>query len=138
MRGILYRLRRKAGNHVYILSGNKGHPSGRRHRFRCPDGKPPVVAYNGELYEDACVYALIKNTTGKIRVYKENIYEKTSAQSHFATKVDVSRKALIELDGKPAADVYSAELGIPVIKSLTTYWSILWDVRWAIKFLSLP
>ena len=36
MRGILYRLRRKAGNHVYILSGNKGHPSGRRHRFRCP------------------------------------------------------------------------------------------------------
>lgn len=73
--------------------------------FGVPDGKPPVVAYNGELYEDACVYALIKNTTGKIRVYKENIYEKTSAQSHFATKVDVSRKALIELDGKPAADV---------------------------------
>ncbi len=28
-------------------------------------------------------------------------------------KVDVSRKALIELDGRPAADVYSAELGIP-------------------------
>ena len=81
--------------------------------FGVPDGKPPVVAYNGELYEDACVYALIKNTTGKIRVYKENIYEKTSAQSHFATKVDVSRKALIELDGRPAADVYSAELGIP-------------------------
>lgn len=44
--------------------------------FGVPDGKPPVVAYNGELYEDACVYALIKNTTGKIRVYKENIYEK--------------------------------------------------------------
>ena len=39
--------------------------------------------------------------------------KKTSAQSHFATKVDVSRKALIELDGRPAADVYSAELGIP-------------------------
>ncbi len=28
-------------------------------------------------------------------------------------KVDVSRKALIELDGSPAADVDSAELGIP-------------------------
>ena len=81
--------------------------------FGVPDGKSPVVAYNGELYEDACVYALIKNTTGKIRVYKENIYEKTSAESHFATKVDVSRKALIELDGRPAADVYSAELDIP-------------------------
>ena len=29
-------------------------------------------------------------------------------------------------------------LAFPVIKSLTTYWSILWDVRWAIRFLSLP
>lgn len=80
--------------------------------FGIPDGKAPVVAYNGKLYEDACVYALIKNLTGKVKVYKENIYEKKNCQPHFATKVDVPRKALIELDGKPAADVYSRELGI--------------------------
>ena len=81
--------------------------------FGVPDGKKPVVAYNGRLYEDACVYAIIKNTTGKVRVYKENIYEKQSAQSHFAARVDVSRKALMELDGRPAAEVYSKELGVP-------------------------
>lgn len=81
--------------------------------FGVPDGKKPVVAYNGKLYEDACVYAIIKNTTGKVKVYKENIYEKQSAQSHFATRVDVARKALMELDGRPAAEVYSKELGVP-------------------------
>lgn len=81
--------------------------------FGAPEGKASLVAYNGKVYEDACVYAFIKNTTGRVRVYKENIYENRAAQAHFATKVDVSRKALIELDGRPAADVYSAELDIP-------------------------
>lgn len=81
--------------------------------FGVPEGKNPIVAYNGKLYEDACVYAIIKNTTGAVRVYKENIYERQSAQSHFATRVDVERKALMELDGRPAAEVYSKELGIP-------------------------
>lgn len=80
--------------------------------FGVPDGKAAIVAYNGEVYEDACVFAFIKNTTGRVHVYKENIYENRSDQAHFATKVDVSRKALVELDGRPAADVYSSELGI--------------------------
>ncbi len=81
--------------------------------FGVPDGKKPIVAYDGALYEDACVYAIIKNTAGRVRVYKENIYEKRSDLHHFATKVDVKRKALLELDGRPAAEVYSKEIGIP-------------------------
>lgn len=81
--------------------------------FGVPEGKSSVVAYNGRLYEDACVYAIIKNTTGKVKVYKENIYKKQSNIHHFATKVDTSRKALIELDGISAAEVYSREIGIP-------------------------
>lgn len=80
--------------------------------FGYPDGKQPIVAYNGKIYQDASVYAFIKNLTGKVRVFKENIYKKNSSQPHFATKVDVPRKALIELDGRPAADVYCKELGI--------------------------
>ena len=35
------------------------------------DGK---VSVNGKIYEDAAVYALVKNLGGKIKVYKENIY----------------------------------------------------------------
>lgn len=81
--------------------------------FGAPEGAAGVVAYNGQLYEDACVYAFVKNTVGAVRVYKENIYVNRAKEAHFATKVDVSRKALIELDGRPAADVYSAELGMP-------------------------
>ena len=32
------------------------------------------VSFNGRLYENACVYALLKNTNGTIRAYMENIY----------------------------------------------------------------
>lgn len=82
--------------------------------FGIPEGKNGIVAYNGVVYEEACVYALIKNLTGKIKVFKENIYrKKENAISHYATKVDISSRTLIELDGKPAAAVYSQELGIP-------------------------
>ena len=50
--------------------------------FGVPDGKKPVVAYNGRVFEDACVYAIIKNTTGKVGVFKENIYEKKTDKYH--------------------------------------------------------
>lgn len=82
--------------------------------FGAPEGCPSLVALDGKVYEDACVYALIKSKTGKIRVYKENIYYKDdSSPYHFATKVNTENNELIELDGRPACDVYSEELGIP-------------------------
>ena len=80
--------------------------------FGMPEGKKPIVAYNGKVYEDSCVYAIIKNTTGKVDVFKENIYEKRTDNYHFASKVDTSKKAVLELDGKAPADVYSDEIGI--------------------------
>ena len=80
--------------------------------FGAPEGKASVVAYNGKVYEDACVYAIIKNNAGKVKVYKENIYQKGDRPYHYATKVNVENRALCELDGLNAADVYSRELGI--------------------------
>lgn len=80
--------------------------------FGAPDGKSTMVAYNGLVYTNACVYALIKNTTGAVKVFKENIYKRKTDKHHFATKVDTTRKALIELDGRPAADVYCEEVGV--------------------------
>lgn len=93
--------------------GKKDIPLAGGTAFGMPDGEVPVVAYNGRIYRDSCVYAFVKNTKGKAKVYKENIYVNKSDKAHFATKVDVKRKALIELDGRPAADVYSDELSIP-------------------------
>ena len=64
------------------------------------------VAYCGEVYGNACVYALIKNLRGKVRTYYENIYTRTEYTVHQVTKADPENRAIIELDGRPAADVY--------------------------------
>lgn len=82
--------------------------------FGYPAGSPGQVTLNGEVYENSCVYILVKNLKGKARVYRENIYGRSkNAKPHIATKVNLKDKELIELDHKPAAEVYSQELGIP-------------------------
>lgn len=91
---------------------SKGLPMIGGSAFGAPDGKSSIVAYNGRIYENACVYAMIKNTTGRIRVYKENIYSIANEEPHYATKVDTKRKALIQIDNRPAADVYSEVLHV--------------------------
>ena len=80
--------------------------------FGTPEGKTSLVTVNGKSYADACAYAVVKNTNGKAAVYKENIYGRGSDNMHVVTKVNIANKELIQLDGRPAADVYSAETGI--------------------------
>ena len=77
-------------------------------------GMITAVIYNGIIYEDACIYLLIKNRRGRIKVLTENIFSKYNDIPHFATKVDLGKKALIEVDGKPAATVLSEEINVPV------------------------
>ena len=79
--------------------------------YGSPLGANPVVIYNGELYDRSCVYALIKNNAGHIRIYKENIYERMSRYAHTATLTDSNTNALFQLDGKPAFEVYTSEIG---------------------------
>ena len=74
-----------------------------------------VVAWNGQLWKDSCIYAIIRNRRGRIKLFNENIYgPRPGAPMHIATQVDRQKKALVELDGQPAAEVYSKELGIPI------------------------
>lgn len=70
-----------------------------------------LVSANGIVYEDACAYALIKNNTGKVKVYKENLYQPTDKR-FLVTKSIPSQYIISELDGKPAEKVYMNELGI--------------------------
>lgn len=72
-----------------------------------------LVACNGVVYPDACVYAFVKNERGKVRVYKENLYT-TTQKRHIVTKSDPDHNLLIELDGKKAMDIYMNELNIKV------------------------
>lgn len=69
------------------------------------------VSVNGKIYSDACAYLILKNTSGKIKVYKENIY-RPGEKRFIATKTDRSRNLLIEVDGKSAEQTYLDALGI--------------------------
>lgn len=81
--------------------------------FGVPEGKSGIVAVDGVVYTDACAYAIVKNLTGKVRTYRENIYHlREGGRRHIATKVNLAKKELVELDGRPAAKVYGDELGI--------------------------
>ncbi len=70
-----------------------------------------LVSANGVVYEDACAYALVKNNKGRIKVYKENLYQPTDKR-FLVTKSIPSEYVICELDGKPAETVYMNELGI--------------------------
>ncbi|MBR2216473.1 MAG: FIST C-terminal domain-containing protein [Selenomonadaceae bacterium] len=71
------------------------------------------VAYCGTTYRDACIYAMIRSTQGQIRTYYENIYMRTELTVHQVTKADVDNRAIIEIDGRPAADVYCDIVQVP-------------------------
>ena len=81
--------------------------------FGTPDGKTSYVMVDSKLYEDACGYVILKNKSGKIRTYSELIYEQAKElPMHIATKVNLENKELIELDGRPAVDVYCEDTGV--------------------------
>lgn len=70
-----------------------------------------TVCCNGNVYENACAYALVKNQTGKVKVYKENIYTPTESQ-YLVTKAVPEKYMIKELNGQPFASVYTKDLGI--------------------------
>lgn len=76
-----------------------------------PRGAKQYIVFNGRVYDYACAYAFIKNPTGKIKVYSENIYEKLSKHTHYATLVDPNTKSLFQIDGKVAFELYAEETG---------------------------
>lgn len=75
-------------------------------------GDAGKVSVNGKIYEDASVYALVKNLGGKVKVYKENLYQPLSNYRFIASKTDRSKYVLGELNGKPAKQVYMDTLHI--------------------------
>lgn len=69
------------------------------------------VGVNGNIYEDSCAYAVVKNNKGRVKVYRENIYTPTD-KFHICTKAVPNEYKICDLDGKKAQDVYINELGI--------------------------
>lgn len=78
-----------------------------------------LISLNGQVYNNACVFVMIENLKGKIKVYRENIYKPTK---HYfkSTKVDVRKRIVYEYDNKPAAQVMADAMGV-TIKELPKY-----------------
>lgn len=72
-----------------------------------------MISMNGQIYHNACVFVFIKNLNGKIRFYRENIYQPTE-HTFTATKVDVKNRVVDEYDNRPAAKVTAEALNTTV------------------------
>lgn len=77
------------------------------------------VSVNGRIYEDAVVYALVKNHGGKVKAYKENIYRKLGDYRFIASKTDRAKYIIGELNGRPAKQVYQDILHVTEKEILT-------------------
>ena len=73
------------------------------------DGK---VSVNGKVYQDAAVYALVKNQNGRVKAYKENIYHQKGNYRFVASGTDKANYVIGRLNGKPARQVYQDLLHI--------------------------
>ena len=75
-------------------------------------GDAGKIAANGKVYPDGMAYALIKNETGKVKAYKENVYTPVEGIRLLASKTDRSRYYIGELNGRPAKQVYMELTGV--------------------------
>lgn len=73
------------------------------------------VSYNGSIYTEACVFVLIHNLHGAIKIFRENLFQPTN-KFFDVTDVDCEERTVYEFDGKPAANVIAKALGVTVDK----------------------
>ncbi len=69
-------------------------------------GDAGMVSANGRVYQDAVAYALVRNNSGRVKVYKENIYRQMGDHRFIASKTNKARYILGALNGDPAKEVY--------------------------------
>lgn len=82
-------------------------------------GDAGKVSVNGKVYQDAVVYALVRNLGGRVKAYKENIYRPMGDYRFIASRTDRSKYLLGELNGKSAKQVYQDILHVTEKEILT-------------------
>ena len=75
-------------------------------------GDAGLVSANGRICQDADAYALIRNESGKVKVYKENLYRPMKGTRFIASATDPAKYYVGQLNGKPAKQVYQDTLSI--------------------------
>ena len=69
-------------------------------------GDAGKVSANGRVYEDAVAYGLVKNQSGKVKAYKENIYHHMADHQFIASRTDRANYVIGALNDRPARQVY--------------------------------
>ncbi len=95
-----------AGNDATVLTTLSGIVDRYNLQVMGATGDGGKVSVNGVVYEDAMVYAIVKNEGGRVKTYKENIYEPRDNVQLVASKTDKSKYYLGELNGRPAKQYY--------------------------------
>lgn len=72
-----------------------------------------LVALNGVVYPDGCVFVLIHSLSGKIYLLRENLYEPLTGKELLVTKANSETRTIMTCDDRVAAEVYASELNVP-------------------------
>lgn len=72
-----------------------------------------LVALNGIVYPDGCVFVLIHSLNGEIYLLREDVYEPLTGKELLVTKANSETRTIMAYDGKVAAEVYASELSVP-------------------------
>lgn len=70
-----------------------------------------TVSLDGRVFSEATVFVLMRSLTGKVFVYKENVFKPTKNIVR-TTDVDCEARTVYEYDGNPAADTLKMLLGV--------------------------
>lgn len=69
------------------------------------------ICFNGEVSSRSCLYLLLRNKLGPVKIYKEVIYRPTRRELT-ATDVDLVDRMVYEFDDMPAAEALARELNL--------------------------
>lgn len=84
-----------------VLGNKKIHVAGSSCANETERGRT-FVAHNGTVYSSASIYLFVHNKQGRISVVKQDLFVPMRTEFR-ATSVDVRKRIIYELDGKPAA-----------------------------------
>lgn len=82
-------------------------------------GDAGKVSVNGRIYQDAVVYAIVKNQHGRVKAYKENIYHQMGDYRFIASRTNREKYVVGSLNNQPAKNVYQDILHVTE-KEITT------------------
>ena len=82
-------------------------------------GDQGKVSANGQIYQDAVAYALVRNQNGRVKTYKENIYHQMGDYRFIASNTDRANYILGSLNGQSAKQVYKSILHVTDEEILT-------------------